>query len=261
MGRFDDELARLLVQEHLVGGTFHPLGPETGVSDLASAYAVQRRFVELMSEAAGAPAGYKIGLTSARMQKMCGIDQPVAGVVLASRVMNTGVVLQARRYHHMGLEFEVGVRLGRDLPRGEAPFTKDRVAQAVGGVCAAVEVVDDRNADYSTLEALSLIADNSWNAGAVLGAFSGSWENLDAATGIVRLNGQEIDRGYGRDVLGHPFVPLTWLANHLAETGGALKAGDIVLTGSLIPTRFPTEPGAYRFDLAGIGAVELTVEL
>jgi len=256
-----DELARLLVQEHAAGKKFHPLGPETGVTDLASAYAVQRRFVELMSEAAGAPAGYKIGLTSARMQKMCGIDQPVAGVVLASRVAQSGVVLQARRYHHVGLEFEVGVRLGRDLPRGEAPFTRDRVAQAVGGVCAAVEVVDDRSADYSTLDALSLIADNSWNAGAVLGAFSGSWDNLEAATGIVRLNGQEIDRGYGRDVLGHPFVPLTWLANHLAEAGGALRAGDVVLTGSLIPTRFPKEAGAFRFDLAGIGAVELTVEI
>jgi len=261
MSTFDDGLARLLVQEHSARKKFHPLGPETGVTDLASAYAVQRRFVELMSEAAGAPAGYKIGLTSARMQKMCGIDRPVAGVVLASRIAPSGAVLQARRYHHLGLEFEVGVRLGRDLPRDEAPFTKDRVARAVGGVCAAVEVVDDRNADYSTLDALSLIADNSWNAGAVLGAFSGSWENLEAATGIVRLNGQEIDRGYGRDVLGHPFVPLTWLSNHLAEAGGALRAGDVVLTGSLIPTRFPKEPGAFRFDLAGIGAVELTVEL
>jgi 2-keto-4-pentenoate hydratase len=212
-----------------------------------------------MSATAGATAGYKIGLTSARMQKMCGIDQPVAGVVLSSRIAQSGVVLQARRYHHVGLEFEVGVRLGHDLPRGEAPFTKERVAQAVGGVCAAVEVVDDRNADYSTLEALSLIADNSWNAGAVLGAFTGSWDNLEAASGIVTLNGREIDRGYGRDVLGHPFVPLTWLANHLAAAGEALRAGDVVLTGSIIPTRFPQESGAFRFDLAGIGAVEVTV--
>jgi 2-keto-4-pentenoate hydratase len=255
-----DELARLLMREHAAGTKFHPLGPQSGVTDLTAAYGVQRRFVDLMSAAAGTPVGYKIGLTSARMQKMCNIDQPVAGVVLASRVMKTGVVLQARRYHHMGLEFEVGVRLGHDLPRGEAPFTKERVAQAVGGVCAAVEVVDDRNADYATLEALSLIADNSWNAGAVIGEFSGSWDDLEAATGVVQLNGQEIDRGYGRDVLGHPFVPLTWLANHLAETGGALRAGDVVLTGSLIPTRFPKEPGAFRYELAGIGTVELTVE-
>jgi 2-oxo-3-hexenedioate decarboxylase/2-keto-4-pentenoate hydratase len=194
------------------------------------------------------------------MQKMCGIDQPVAGVIFGTRVMKSGVVLQARHYHHVGLEFEVGVRLGRDLPSGQAPFTRERIAEAVDGVCAAVEVVDDRNADYATLEARSLIADNSWNAGAVLGAFARSWDNLESATGMVWLNGQEIDRGYGRDVLGHPFVPLTWLANHLAESGSALQAGDIVLTGSLIPTRFPKEAGAYRYELAGIGTVELSVE-
>jgi 2-keto-4-pentenoate hydratase len=133
------------------------------------------------------------------------------------------------------------------------------VAEAVDRVCAAVEVVDDRNADYATLEALSLIADNSWNAGAVVGAFAKTWDKLEDASGIVWLNGQEIDRGYGRDVLGHPFVPLTWLANHLAAAGGALRAGDIVLTGSLIPTRFPKEPSAFRYELAGIGTVELAV--
>src|SRR5215468_12287861 len=251
-----DELAQTLMREHAAGTRFHPMG----LADLAAAYGVQRRFVTLMGETAGAVAGYKIGLTSARMQKMCGIDQPVAGVIFGTRVMTSGVTLQARRYHHVGLEFEVGVRLGRDLPRAQARFTRERVAEAVDGVCAAVEVVDDRNADYATLEALSLIADNSWNAGAVLGAFATTWDRLEDASGVVRLNEQEIDRGYGRDVLGHPFVPLTWLANHLAEAGGALKAGEVVLTGSLIPTRFPKEPGAFHFDLAGVGAVELTVE-
>src|SRR5215510_3688239 len=186
-----DELARMLMREHAAGTRFHPLGPE--VTDLAGAYGVQRRFVALMSETAGAAAGYKIGLTSARMQKMCGIDQPVAGVVFGTRVMSSGVVLQAGRYHHLGLEFEVGVRLGRDLPRGAAPFTREQVAEAVDGVCAAVEVVDDRNADYATLEALSLIADNSWNAGVVLGAFARTWDDLETASGIVWVNGQEID--------------------------------------------------------------------
>jgi 2-keto-4-pentenoate hydratase len=254
-----DELAQMLMREHAAGTRFHPLGPGSGVADLAGAYGVQRRFVQLMSDTAGGAAGYKIGLTSARMQKMCNIDQPVAGVVFGTRVMQSGVVLQARRYHHVGLEFEVGVRLGRDLPPEAAPFTRERVAEAVDGVCAAVEVVDDRNADYATLEALSLIADNSWNAGAVVGAFAKTWDKLEDASGIVWLNGQEIDRGYGRDVLGHPFVPLTWLANHLAAAGGALRAGDIVLTGSLIPTRFPKEPSAFRYELAGIGTVELAV--
>ena len=75
----------------------------------------------------------------------------------------------------------------------------------------------------------------------------------------MQVNGQEADRGHGRDVLGHPFVPLTWLANHLAASGGGLKAGDIVMTGSVIPTRFLKEACSYRFDLGSVSFVEVAV--
>jgi 2-keto-4-pentenoate hydratase len=110
-GTFDN-VAQLLMREHASGTRYHRLSPETGVTNLEAAYAVQRRYVHLMIPAAGAPAGYKIGLTSARMQKMCNIDSPLAGVVLASRVLQSGVALQIGRYGRLGLEFEVGVRLG-----------------------------------------------------------------------------------------------------------------------------------------------------
>ena len=60
-------------------------------------------------------------------------------------------------------------------------------------------------------------------------------------------------------MLGHPFVPLAWLANHLARTGVSLRAGDIVMTGSLVPTRFPTQAETYSFELIGLGSVELSV--
>src|SRR4051812_616514 len=106
-----DEVARRLIHEHAAGQNFHPLGPDANVRDVDDAYGVQRSLVELMRPEAGSPAGYKIGLTSARMQKMCGIDRPVAGMVLTNRVHATGAVLQAARYGRLGLEFEVGVRL------------------------------------------------------------------------------------------------------------------------------------------------------
>jgi 2-keto-4-pentenoate hydratase len=210
--------------------------------------------------AEGAPvAGYKIGLTSARMQAMCGIDQPVAGVVLGPRVHASGVVLDAASYGRLGLEFEIGVRLARDLPPAGRAFTRDDIAAAVGAVFPAVELVDDRRCDYKTLDVLSLVADNSWNAGIVVGAPQSAWPALDACEAIVWADGVELDRGFGRDALGHPFNPLTWLANHLAAAGAALKAGDIVMTGSIVPTQFPTRPTRYRYALAGLGEVEAAV--
>ncbi len=255
------DVGRQLLDEHRNGTRFHNLGPQCGVSDLASAYAVQREYVALMRPSQGAAAGYKIGLTSQRMQQMCKIDQPIAGVLFASRVKKSGAVLKARDYGRLGVEFEIAVRVGRDLPAMGRPYDAETVGRVVDGVSAAVEIVDDRNADFAALDVLSLIADNSWSGGAVLAEMRTSWPDLAAARGVLFIDGKEVDSGHGRDVLGHPFVPLAWLANRLIADGSSLKAGDIVLTGSLVTTKFPKVSGRYRYELAGIGTVDFTVEV
>ena len=66
-------------------------------------------------------------------------------------------------------------------------------------------------------------------------------------------------RGSGGDVLGHPFHPVAWLASHLAAQGSGLRAGDIVMTGSIVTTKFPDRPASYRFDVKGLGSVDVTV--
>ena len=102
-------------------------------------------------------------------------------------------------------------------------------------------------------------SDLAWNAGIVLSRFSAEWPDLRAVEGIVQLDGSEIDRGWGRDVLGDPFEATAWLANHQLELGEPLAAGHVVMTGSLVPTRFPTTAGTYHFDLVGLGAVDVHV--
>ncbi len=203
-------------------------------------------------------AGYKIGLTSKRMQQMCGIDQPIRGTIFSDRVIGSGAHLSLSNYQHLGLEFEICVRLGRDLIADGTPFTPESAGDAVDAVAAAIELVDDRHADYSVLDCETLVADNSWNAGIVVGAFTPPPARLDTVEGIAYLDGVEISRGVGADALGHPFVPLAWLANHLAASGEGLRKGDVVMTGSIVTTRFPTGPFNYRFDVSGIGSVEVS---
>jgi 2-keto-4-pentenoate hydratase len=254
-----DGLATRLVAEHDRREKFRPFAAVNGIASLDDAYAVQERYVSLLKPRCGAPIGYKIGLTSQRMQAMCGIAHPIAGVVLADRLHHSGARLAIADYGRMGLEFEIAVRMASDLPLGGPSWTPESIAEHVAGVCAAIEIVDDRAADYAELDVLSLVADNSWNGGVVLSEFRSSWPALDAVSGVVSRNGGELDRGHGRDVLGHPFAPLAWLAKALAAKGQSLRAGEIVMTGSLVTTRFPTESETYRFELEGIGAVELNV--
>ena len=254
--------AQALADARRSGVKFLPFAAASGIGSIDDAYAVQRELVRLESQRRGADiAGYKIGLTVKRMQEMCGIDSPIAGVVFQDRVHTSGARLRASAYGRLGLEFEIAVRMARDLePNGRALELVD-VAEAVDAICPAFEIIDDRHADYGNLEILSLIADNAWNAGIVLGDFVRPWPDLAAIEGIVSADGKVVDRGFGRDVLGHPFHSVAWLAAHLARMGTKLRAGDIVMTGSLALTKFPDRACTYRFDLSGLGAVEVSIDV
>jgi 2-keto-4-pentenoate hydratase len=262
MGAEVGKIAERLMHEHAEGMTFQPFASASGIATSDDAYAVQREYVRLMMQSRGTKAaGYKIGLTTPRMQDMCGINSPVVGVVLRDRVHASGARINTSAYGHVGLEFEIAVRLGRDLTPTGHTLTIADVSAVVDGVCPAVELIDDRGADYRKLEALSLIADNAWNGGIVLGEFTPSFPDLAATEAVVSEDGKIVDRGFGRDVLGHPFHSVAWLAAHLAAHGSLLRAGDIVMTGSVVTTKFPDRSTSYRYELTGCGAVELSVSV
>lgn len=252
--------AEVLLAEHKANMRFRTLGPVDGPATISDAYDIQERYVALLRGRHGDIVGYKVGLTSAAMQTFCGIDHPIGGVVLASRVQQSGAKVRRTDFGRLGLEFEIAVRLKSDLPATDKPWTADTIAPHIGGVCAAIELVDDRSADYSNLDVRSLVADNSWNAGIVLSEFAAKWPDLPGVLGRASKDGAAIGEGHGRDILGHPFSSAAWLATQLASRDAGLKAGEVVMTGSVMKTVFPEEAASYRFELVGIGVVEVQVQ-
>src|SRR5712664_421768 len=251
--------AEALLAEHKANVRFRSLGPPDGPTTIPDAYDIQERYVALLRNEHGDAVGYKVGLTSAPMQAFCRIDHPIAGVVLARRVHRSGATVQRSDFGRLGLEFEIAVRIKSDVPVTGVPCTVEMIAPHIGGVCAAIELVDDRSADYAKLDVRSLVADNSWNAGIVLSNFAQAWPDLKAVLGKATKDGSPIGEGHGRDILGHPFNSVAWLANQLASRGVGLKAGQVVMTGSVMKTIFPSESASYRFVIEGIGPVEVHV--
>jgi 2-keto-4-pentenoate hydratase len=251
--------AEWLLAEHQAGHRFTTLGPPAAPATISDAYDIQDKYVALLRREHPETAGYKVGLTSAAMQSFCRIDHPIAGVVLASRVHQTGPKVLLKDFGRLGLEFEIAVRIKSDIPVAEKTFTAEAIAPHIGGVCAAIELVDDRAADYTNLDVRSLVADNSWNAGIVLSEFKSAWPDLAPARGRAVKDGGLIGEGHGRDILGHPFNSVAWLATQLASRGATLKAGEVVMTGSMMKTVFPTEDAHYRFEIEGLGFVEVQV--
>jgi 2-keto-4-pentenoate hydratase len=253
--------AQILFEQHRSSKPFTPFGGTDAIEDIGEAYAVQAALVELeLAHLDVGVAGYKIGLTSPRMQALLDINSPIAGVVFGNRIHRNNITISRRDYMNLGIECEIAVRLGRDLSPQSEHFDFTSVADAVDAVCPAFELVDDRSADYSITDIGSLIADNSWNAGVVLGEWRTRWSDLDKLEGTVSRNGAILDRGRGADVLGHPFIALQWLANHLRIGTRGLKSGDIIATGSIVPTRVPTEDETCSFVTGDLGGVTIAIK-
>jgi 2-oxo-3-hexenedioate decarboxylase/2-keto-4-pentenoate hydratase len=194
------------------------------------------------------------------MQAFLGIKSPCAGGVPAATVHEAEARVRHGTYVRVGVECEIAVRLGADLGRADAPFDRARVAPAVEAVLAAMEIVDDRYRDYRTLDVPTLIADDFFNAGCVLGPPVAGWRDLDlpALSGVTRLNGGEVGRGFGRAVMGHPFEALAWLANLRASLGLGLRAGEFVLLGSVVETRWVSPGDEVTVSIQDLGEVRAT---
>ncbi|MGJ4926258.1 2-keto-4-pentenoate hydratase [Bradyrhizobium sp. HKCCYLS2038] len=226
--------------------------------DEAAGYEIQHEVHWLLAEHAGDFAGYKIGCTSKVMQDYIGIPHPCAGGVFAGGVHASGVVLRAADYVRVGVECEIAVRLAKDLLPLDAPFTIAHVGDAIGDCHAAIEIVDDRYVKWETMGAPTLVADDFFAAGCVLGPAvpRDRAGDLAAVQGRAFVNGALAGQGSGADVLGHPLHALAWLANHLAARGDGLEAGQLVLTGSLVKTVWLAAGDRVRMELDGLGVVE-----
>ena len=229
------------------------LAPQTE----ADGYRIQRAVHDLLLPQVGAMVGYKIGCTSAVMQQYLNIPHPCGGGVFAKGVHESGVSLPAKDFVRVGVECEIAVRLGRDLPASQAPFTADSVALAVEAYHPAIEIVDERYVDWQSLGAPTLVADDFYAAGCVLGKplVRSAVPDLLKVVGRAFINDVEVSRGTGADVLGHPHNPLAWLANHLAADGRGLRAGQIVLTGSLVKTVWLNPGDTVMMELSELGSV------
>jgi 2-oxo-3-hexenedioate decarboxylase/2-keto-4-pentenoate hydratase len=234
-----------------------PLDPEIAPRDEAEGYRIQDAVHAVMAGQVGPLVGYKIGCTSAVMQNYLGIPHPCGGGVFSRGVHSSGVNLRHGDFVRVGVECEIAVRLGRDLTPTTSAFTADTVAGAIDAYHPAIEIVDDRYADWRTIGAPTLVADDFFAAGCVLGkpvSRAAAPDLLDVA-GVAAINGVEVGRGSGADVLGHPHAALAWLANHLAAQRKNLRAGQIVLTGSLVQTMWLNAGDQVLMKMSGLGTV------
>jgi 2-keto-4-pentenoate hydratase len=251
--------AHYLFDAHRTRRPFENLPPDVAPATLAEAYDAQEAFAALQTPHEGDIAGLKIATTTRVMQELMRIDRPCAGMIFKRRVWASPARIKLASYMGPGIECEVALRVGRDLSAPSTPFTAETVRPCVSEWMPAFELIEDRKADYKQTGALSLIADNCWNAGVVLGQATplAPEQTLRGIESILTVSSGRRFEGRSED----PLAALAWLANLAAERGRPLKAGMIVITGSVMPTLPPIRPGdGFRLEMKNCGSVELETE-
>jgi 2-keto-4-pentenoate hydratase len=227
--------------------------PDLGMED---GYAIQQYLVGMLAIDGEVISGYKLGLTSAAMQTLLGVDSPDFGPVFASTVYRDGVEIPVDRFIAPRIEAEIGVILDRDLT---GPFcTPADATRATRGLVAAMEIVDSRIIDWR-IKLADTVADLASSGAIALSSRVVPLEGIDPRlVGMVfTKNGELVATGAGAAALGDPMAAVAWLANTLHPMGVVLPAGSVIMTGAL-HAMVPVTPGdVFRAEFDHLGPITI----
>lgn len=215
-------------------------------ADEAAALAVQR---EVLARMGGVVGGWKCAFPPGK---------PHSCAMLDSRGVRSGpVTWQVAKDEKIGIETEIAVRMGRDLPARATPYTREEVLDAVAACFPAVELVATRYADMTKVKLLDNVADNIAHAGLIIGAEVPGWRGMDLPNLVVKQTyaGQVQVEKVGGNPAGDPMVSLLGLANHLPKFGLHLKAGEVVTLGSCTGLIWVDAGARVTGGFAGFGEV------
>jgi len=235
---------------------FENLPASLAPTSIGEAYAAQEAYWRLAEPVYGPVAGVKVATTTKVMQKLMGITHPCGGAIFSKTIHTSPARISKAGFVNLRVESEMALKLAADMPAARAPWTAESVVPSVAGAMAAYELIEDRNAVYVETKAASMIADNCWNGGVVLGPMKVVQpRDIVGVRGRQTINGEASGEGNAED----PYATLAWLANLMAERELDLKAGMVVITGSLVPTFSISRGDRAVFAVDGFGEVVMDV--
>jgi len=219
------------------------------------AYAFQQAFIDALTESGEAPIGYKLGLTGPTLP--FGATEPVHGRLFASMVQPLDAVIQTDEFVKTMIEVEVAYLFGQDVAY---PATKEDIKASVVEVAPAIELPDLMYADMQNLSWLDLIATGVAPRQLIIGEKISLGDlDINSIQTVAKREGKVINEAPTSAAMGDQWAALMFLVEDLNEQGQQIKAGDIVITGSLGPM-LPGEPGQYEVNFGELGAITFEIQ-
>jgi 2-oxopent-4-enoate/cis-2-oxohex-4-enoate hydratase len=252
-----EALAEELYRALLSRRTVPPIRLRQDDLQIDGAYAVSLAFLRRRLESGERVIGKKIGVTSAAVQEMLGVHQPDFGFLTDRMQVRDGEEVRiADTLIQPKAEAEIALILKSDLC-GPGIVPADVLA-ATDSIAPCFEIVDSR-IDNWNIQIVDTVADNASCGVFVLGAERADPRNHDLSSLEVRVwkNAQPLSRGLGSAVQGSPLASVAWLANTLGAYGVSLSAGEVILSGSLVPLEAARAGDRFRLELVGVGTANI----
>ena len=198
--------------------------------------------------------GKKIGVTSDVVQQMLGVHQPDFGFLTNVMEYSNGADIPIEGHLiQPKAEAEIGFRLKRDLVG--PGVTEQDVLEATDYIVPCFEIVDSRIDDWK-IKIQDTVADNASCGVFVLGENTCDPKSVDLPNlkVTVKKNGKFLSEGMGSAVQGNPLTAVAWLANTLGAYDIPFKAGEVILSGSLVPLEAVQAGDLMEMELEGVGS-------
>lgn len=232
--------AKLLIEARCSGVTFAEFPDDLLPQSVEDAYGIQ----DIVGKEFGFY-GWKLGPLKDGVEPRCSLLPGKAALESSADPVKSPVGTD-------GIELEVAVKIGKDLPKIDRPYTVDDAREAIGSLHLILELIGSRFNDRGAVSPFSAIADCQNNEAVVIGPALPDWQTVDLSSLALSLSvdGKEpfvVETGPDLDSI---LAQLVWLANHTAERTGGLRAGDLVITGA----RIGPVPGKGARRITGEGA-------
>ena len=251
-----ERLAEDLFQALIHCRTLTPLRTSHPDLTIDDAYAISLALLARRKKAGETVVGKKIGVTSKAVQDMLGVHQPDFGFLTDKMWIEDGATIAMKSMIAPRAEAEIALILKRSL-KGPGVTPAD-VEAATEAVTPCFEIVDSRIANWD-IGIVDTVADNASCGVFVVGKERVSPKGIDLANVHCRMtkNGAPLSEGYGRAVQGSPLASVAWLANTLGAYGVTLDAGDVILSGSLVPLAPAVAGDVFEMTLEGLGSCKV----
>ena len=225
------------------------MAPPFALPDRDAVYAIQ----DGVARATGPVAGWKVGARTPTAE-------PNPAPLLAGALVKSPARFDGAAMHMIGVEIEISFHIAHDIPARDKAVGREEALAAVGDAFVGMEVVDTRLANFKSVDAEWLLADNQMNHALVMGDRVKDWTGLDWPDLQVTLvvDGSTIVDQRGGLGAVDPVRPLAWMIDHAVRRRGGIRKGQAITTGSWTGLRYFPPGTRARGEFAGLGAVEAT---